>query len=524
MTLAGISMRFNPVLALAGLVILISVLARPLMPVDETRYLAVAWEMWLNGEFLVPHLNGEPYSHKPPLLFWLIHAGWWLFGVNDLWPRLVAPLFALGSLWLTGRIAQRLWPERPRVGVLAGLMLVASLYWLLFSTMVMFDMLVVFFVLLGVLGLLRIEAGQRFGWTLLFLGVALGALAKGPFAVIFLALVTLAAPLWMRLGEGWLSWYLRAAAAGIGGGLVALAWAIPAALHGGEQYAAEILWGQTAGRTVDAFDHARPVWWYLPVLFAMLLPLSLWSGFWQSLKAALGKTIERRWLLIAWVVPPFVLFSLASGKQPHYLLPILPALALFSARALDALLQKPGRALGPGLGWLALGLGLLILPWVANLGGWAVPLRQASFLAGLVPLILGLWLLRPRLPAKALQAMALSSAGAALAFLVYASPLRPYYDLAPFSRALAELEGGHALAMLGKYRGEFHFLGRLHHPISELGETWEVRAWCEQRPQGVVLITHKQAPPGGVLASTRFRSKTIAAWPCEAIEEGLSRR
>ena len=55
---------------------------RPPLPVDETRYLAVAWDMWLDGNFLVPHLNFEPYSHKPPLLFWLINLGWGLFGVR----------------------------------------------------------------------------------------------------------------------------------------------------------------------------------------------------------------------------------------------------------------------------------------------------------------------------------------------------------------------------------------------------------------------------------------------------------
>jgi len=66
---------------------------RPLLPVDETRYLAVAWEMWRDGNFIVPHLNGMTYSHKPPLLFWLMHLGWSIFGVNDWWPRLVAPLF-----------------------------------------------------------------------------------------------------------------------------------------------------------------------------------------------------------------------------------------------------------------------------------------------------------------------------------------------------------------------------------------------------------------------------------------------
>ena len=55
-----------------------SIWLRPLWPVDETRYASVAWEMWLRGDFLVPYVNGEPYSHKPPLLFWLIQLGWGL--------------------------------------------------------------------------------------------------------------------------------------------------------------------------------------------------------------------------------------------------------------------------------------------------------------------------------------------------------------------------------------------------------------------------------------------------------------
>ena len=73
-------------------VLLTALLTRPLVPVDETRYAAVAWEMWQRGDFLVPYLNGEPYSHKPPMLFWLMHLGWAAFGINDWWPRLVAPL------------------------------------------------------------------------------------------------------------------------------------------------------------------------------------------------------------------------------------------------------------------------------------------------------------------------------------------------------------------------------------------------------------------------------------------------
>ena len=38
--------------------VLVGLACRPLMPIDETRAVSVAWEMWQRGDFLVPHLNG----------------------------------------------------------------------------------------------------------------------------------------------------------------------------------------------------------------------------------------------------------------------------------------------------------------------------------------------------------------------------------------------------------------------------------------------------------------------------------
>ena len=61
----------------------IALLYRQALPIDETRYLSVAWEMWMRGDFLVPHINGDPYAHKPPLLFWIINSSWFVFGVGE---------------------------------------------------------------------------------------------------------------------------------------------------------------------------------------------------------------------------------------------------------------------------------------------------------------------------------------------------------------------------------------------------------------------------------------------------------
>lgn len=46
--------------------------AASLLPIDETCYTGVAWEMLRTGNLLVPHSNGLPYPDKPPLLFWLL--------------------------------------------------------------------------------------------------------------------------------------------------------------------------------------------------------------------------------------------------------------------------------------------------------------------------------------------------------------------------------------------------------------------------------------------------------------------
>ena len=140
----------NIVLMVVYLAILFvaSMASRTLIPIDETRYTTVAWEMWLRGDLLVPYLNGATYSHKPPLLFWLFMLGWKLFGVNEWWPRLIPFLFSFGSMLLLQRLGRWLWPDR-EVYLYAPFILLGFTLWSFFSTAVMFDMMLAFFVLLS---------------------------------------------------------------------------------------------------------------------------------------------------------------------------------------------------------------------------------------------------------------------------------------------------------------------------------------------------------------------------------------
>jgi 4-amino-4-deoxy-L-arabinose transferase-like glycosyltransferase len=145
-------------------ILLAALLTRPLLPVDETRYASVAWEMWSHGDFLVPTLNGEPYSHKPPLYFWLIHAGWWLFGVHEWVLRCIAPLIALCILFASAHLSRQLWPDDAITARLVPWLVFGSIFFTGFASWVQIDLLLVLMTLLAMTGIIRAARGVRGAW------------------------------------------------------------------------------------------------------------------------------------------------------------------------------------------------------------------------------------------------------------------------------------------------------------------------------------------------------------------------
>ena len=470
-----------------------ALLLRPLIPVDETRYLSVAWEMWRNGDFLVPHLNGETYAHKPPLLFWLMHAGWWLFGVNETWPRLIAPLLSLACLYLVQLLARRLWPGERQIASRAPWVLFGTFVWLIFYTLVQFDMLLVFCTLLGMLGLLDAGRGRVSGWWLLTLAMGLGLLAKGPVILLHLLPVALLGPLWVfEKRETWGKWYGALFLCVFGGAAMVLVWAVPAAMEGGEEYRNAIFWGQTANRVVNSFAHREPWWWYLPMLPVLLLPWSLWPEVWKSVgRLRLFREDAGLRFLLSWIVPTLILFSLVSGKQIKYLLPLLPALSLLIAWLLRRFRQQDGKRLDLGVLMLLLAGGVLLgLPQlVPEDAAWWI--REISPLWGVLLLVLGGVAIL--LPAQYLPGGVIRIASAAVLILLCVQPALmnaagDAYDLQQISQQIRKYqEQGRKLAYIGKYHGQFNFLGRLQEPVKRLS-TRTVPAWAREHPQGLVVI------------------------------------
>lgn len=449
---------------------------RPPFPVDETRYLTVAWEMYLSGDWILPTLNFEPYHHKPPMLFWLVNLFWSVFGVSRFAAGLVPVTVAALCLLATGLLARRLWPHDPvrdRAAGFAVLLMAGGLPFLMYGSLMMFDHLVTLFVLGALACVWGYYRTARWGWIGGFaLAVGFGLLTKGPVMLLYVAFPVLLAPWWggdwRARGYGWLRWYGAFLGLGlIGAAGVGLAWAIPAALRGGPEYREMILWGQTTGRLVQAFDHDRPFWWYFYFAPLVFLPWGAWGDFRRSVRVAWpdirpARTGPAGRLLLCWVVPTFVCFCLISGKQIHYLIPLTSALWISGGYVL-----AHGEARAATAARLAIAMGVL-------------------FLAG--------------------------QAVGAVGFF-------RQFDLVPVADVLAR-EGRRPLAWVRNYQGELGFISSLTEPLDPV-EHEDLPAWFADHPDGVAVVRYRrveQISPYTVLYTTpqTYRRKYAVVRPLGA--------
>lgn len=510
-------------LLLVSLISLCAAITLPIFPIDETRYTSVAWEMWHGHSLIVPHLNGEPYSHKPPMLFWLMHAGWVMFGVNEITPRLIPGFFSLLNLTLVYRISLRLWPQERKTAACAVLVLASTLFWAAWSVVIMFDMVLSFWILLGLLGSLLAAQQQRGAWLLLAAAVAGGLLTKGPAVLVYLLSVPLFR-FWWDSGRSHpirAKWYLGLLGATLLGIVVALLWVIPAAYQGGTEYRNAILWGQTVNRMASSFAHQRPFWWYLPLIPVFYIPWIFFRPSFARLEIADPGT---RFCLI-WLGLPLVIFSMVSGKQPHYLLPFMPAGALLIGRNIARAEGLAGRTSAKAIGavLLLLGLaawGLSFVPRLADAGGIA-PGSTWTLSAGLLMAALLLLALPFRSSTRSAQLLAIGMTlvGCFAFFEANRNFMANHAIKKTALRIKTEMDAGHPIAHLGNYHGQYQFIGRLERPLTELTDQSpaNIRNFAETHP-GAIFISYPQGddynlPSEAVVRhAQKYRGRNVVLW------------
>lgn len=336
------------VLLLAAILWLPALPVRDLWSPDEPRIAQVAEELRAAtetrglGAAFVLELNGEPYSQKPPLYYWMSAALGSSWGHVDPWAaRLPSTLAGIAGIALTMALARVLFPALgARAAPWAGLLLLLSFRWGELSQRASLDVVLSALELAALVAWLRFVRGEwtrERAWPCTHALLGLGMLVKGPVALLPLAVIGLGTA-WSRrrdavpLPETSGLWAPRNFALSIG----------PFLLWGGVVLAStpagffhDAVVDNLIGRFFSGTSHARPFYYYaaqLPLEFlpsALLLPAAFVAGR-RALKSATGDAVSWR-VLAVWSATFLVFFSLSAGKRGSYLLPLFPALSVAAA-------------------------------------------------------------------------------------------------------------------------------------------------------------------------------------------------
>jgi len=317
---------------------------RDLWSPDEDEYMQVNREMVLDGHWLYPTANGQPYSIKPPLFNWIGSFFARISGqVTELTSRLPSALAAASGLLVLFFLGRRLFGDR--AGFIAALITGTTPLYIEFGRWIQINMISAF-LLMATLALFYRgyddERKRAPAYLLMYVPIGLGTLNMGlvnvvmPVIVIGLYLIAVQDVrhiLKLKIGWGILI-YLA----------IVAPWYVAVSLKGG--YAQDLIITTNFTRYFEKFAHARPFYYYLtttPPYFlpwVIFLPGAFYLCFSQQTKT------ERRQLLFPflWVVGLFVFFSISRTKRSEYLLPVFPAMALLVGYAIDRSLRRWGES------------------------------------------------------------------------------------------------------------------------------------------------------------------------------------
>ncbi|WP_218061276.1 ArnT family glycosyltransferase [Pseudoalteromonas luteoviolacea] len=189
-------------LAFALLLRLISLATYPLMDTTEARYGEMARLMVETGNWLTPQFDyGVPFWGKPPLFTWMSATGIQVFGLNEFAVRVPHWFAGVLTICLIGFLAKKT-NNNP---VVAAIVVATCGIFTIASGAVMTDMALTLALTIAMVGfylcwLQKDEHTQKWGYAGFF-GLACGLLAKGPVALVIMAIAVVP---WLMLQHGFL--------------------------------------------------------------------------------------------------------------------------------------------------------------------------------------------------------------------------------------------------------------------------------------------------------------------------------
>lgn len=417
----------------------------PAIDRDESRFAQASRQMAESdrlADWVVPRVQERPRLNKPPVIYWLQAASARAFAsrgadgrLDDaIWmyrvPSVLAAMATVLMVWRWGMSRSGIGMHPAAAGLAAaGLAVSPVMVWEAHQARA--DMVLVAVTtaaLWALTSVLRSREGASGGKSLaraksllravlLWALVGVGVMVKGPVTpmLVVLAVVMLAA--WTR------SWQPIKRVRPLLGVVVVAAVVAPWVVLvmrevGAEQYLA-LIKDETIGRSMEAKEgHWGPPGYHAILAFVLLGPLALTLGLgvWRGMVRATrdGAPSAKGWrrllkardardasaILMAILVPGWLVFEVVSTKLPHYTMPLLGVLALLGVRAILSDWARALACVARAREWFkfccsayAIGMGAaaLILCGASGFALWVDGARVLAVVAGVIGLALAAW-------------------------------------------------------------------------------------------------------------------------------------
>ena len=346
---------------------------------DEARFAQATKQMLETGDYVDIRFQDEVRYKKPVGIYWLqaavvktANAFGFQHALTTIWLyRIPSLVGAVGAVLLTYWTALAFVSRR--AAVLAGLMMASCVLLGIERLIAKTDAMLLMTVVAAMGALARAynpgaeqlkDQTRRWAMPAVFwTALAAGVLLKGPLIIMVVGLAALTLAIVDRSAQ----WLLRLKP------LVGIVWlailvvpwfvAIFARTHG--EFFAESIGEDLFSKIFAAQEtHGAP-----PGYYFVLFWLTFWPGAMLAALAAPHVWENRHEpatrFLLAWLVPSWLLLEAVVTKLPHYVLPLYPAVAILTAKAVDAHMLSRRR-------WLMLGtMWWFVIPALAGIGGLA---------------------------------------------------------------------------------------------------------------------------------------------------------
>ena len=298
---------------------------------EEGRRILPGITMLQTGNYLVPQVGGETYFRKPPLINWLVVASFQIFGRQNEWtarmPSVISVLLVAIAFATVARASLG-----PRGSTIAALIWLINAGIIEKGRLVEIEGLYVSLCALAIIFWLSFWEQKKSAWliwTVPFVFLGLGWLAKGPVHLLFFYGVVIAV-VWKE--RSWRALFHPAHFVGIAVMLgIFAAWAIPF-LQATDHATATSKWSQQFTGRLRGTDFEFGRWIFnIPHGVLYLLPWVIFLPLVRSENFAAEKDRQLARALTWGALAPFVIVDLVPGSIPRYAMPALvPAIWLLA--------------------------------------------------------------------------------------------------------------------------------------------------------------------------------------------------